>query len=111
MRSPFPISIYTNRPLTDLQSLRRGRILERSKPYRDYLKRLRRTTKRRGDQRKAYPLKGGLLWRWAYKMQEKPSRFNDAYGKLDALVGIPHEQLMLEMDVWERKAGITRRLP
>ena len=51
----------------------------------------------RGDQRKAYPLKGGLLWRWAYKMQEKPSRFNDAYGKLDALVGIPHEQLMLEM--------------
>ena len=71
MRPPF--SIYTRRPLTDLQSLRRGRVLERSRPYRDYLKRLYRSAKRRGDQGKSFPIRGGLLWQWAYKMQERDS--------------------------------------
>lgn len=95
MRPPCPISIYTRRPLTDLQSLRRGRVLERSRPYRDYLKRLYRSAKRRGDQGKLFPLRGRLLWQWAYKMQESGSAAADALGQLGLPAGIPPEQLAL----------------
>jgi len=104
MRSPYPISIYTKRPLTDLQSLRRGRVLERSRPYRDYRKRLHRSAKRRGDQGKSFPIRGGLLWQWAYKMQGSGSAAIDTLGQLDLPAGIPHEQLMLEVETL-RKSG------
>jgi len=97
MNFPFPVSIYTKRPLTDLQSLRRDRILERSKAYRDYLRRLRQRAKHRGDQHLLHPRSGGLLFRsaQAYRLQTKPSKFLDNLYKLDLPRGTPHAQMML----------------
>ena len=101
MRRPFILAIHTDRILTSLQSRRRGRLLEKSRCYRDYLKRLRRQARRRADHWQLPVPKGGLLFRPSALNDPEIAGLVEAIESLDAGMGKPHEQLMLELEVWE----------
>jgi hypothetical protein len=102
MRKPFIIAFQTERNLTDLQSLRRSRLIEKSKTYREYLKRLRRMADRRGDRGRLHPIKGKLMFRPSLLDDPVVCSLAEAYASLPPREGMPHEQMMLEIEVWQR---------
>ena len=103
MRTPFVVAIHTNRRLTDMQSRKRAKLLVESRTYREHLNRLRRKAKRRADKRKSLPKKGGLFFGPSPITDPEICLYVQAIETLDAGNGKPHEQLMLEFEVWEKK--------
>ena len=103
MRFPFVVAIHRPRPLTKLQCRKREKLLQNSRSYRECLKRQRRLTKRRGNQRKILPKKKGRLLVHLFPMSDPViSIYVEAIEALDAGTGKPHQQLMLELEVWKK---------
>jgi hypothetical protein len=109
MRKPFIIAMYTDRPLTDLQSRRRGRLIEKSKCYREYLKRLRRKADRRGDQWQKWPWHSPFFNFLYPAYHPRFDEANNEIASFEAGDGIPIEQWSLEFEAWKsQRRGRSR---
>jgi hypothetical protein len=114
VRKPFIISSVTKKPLTDLQARKRAKLLIKSKTYREFLRRTRRQKKRTAGQRKVLPKAFGLFTRYASLADPEIALLTEALERLDDGLGKPHEQLMLELEIWSKShralLSATRKL-
>jgi len=114
VRKPFIISSVTKKPLTDLQARKRGSLLIKSRTYRKFLRRTLRQKKRTAGHRKILPKAFGLFTRYASLADPEIALLTEALERLDEGLGKPHEQLMLELEIWSKShqalLSATRKL-
>lgn len=101
MRKPFVLTCGNRSPLTELQRRRRSRLITASRAYKGYLQRLIRSRRRRPE--RALPKAKSLFLRHASLQNPKIALFTEAIEALDAGLGKPVEELMIELDLWSRR--------